>query len=197
MTVTTQRRLHRARAAEFLAPLQAANATEGQADIDWVALDAVPHWCFEPPEYTNKLQLVSGAMFLAPAIRNWIDGKRIQELRALLGPIAFAAVARSSAVTGSSENFEVAEDVPEALARGGASVMLGAIDNADVRALLGTLFPMDVEPIDQSIANAIYEISLSTVHQAIVAEKTADNKAAAQAALTAESPVKELAENGQ
>jgi len=182
MTVTTQRRLHRARAAAFLAPLQEASAknnTTGemaeQADIEWSALDAVPHWCFEPPSYIGKLQLVCGAIFLAPAIRNWIEGRRIQEVRALIGPTAFAAVARSSVITEVSAELEVTEEVPAALAKGGASVLLNAIENDQVKSLLALQFPMDVEAIDHEIAKGVYELSVNIVHQAIVKENMASN----------------------
>jgi len=183
MTITSQRRLHRSRAAAFLAPLQAAskqNASDNtaeQADIEWSALDSVPHWCFEPPSYIGKLQMVCGAIFLAPAIRNWIDGKRIQEVRALIGPVAFAAVARSSVVTQTAGELEITEEVPAALAKGGASVLLNAIDNEQVKSLLALQFPMDVEPIDHNIAKGVYELSLNIVHQAIVSEKMASNEA--------------------
>ena len=177
MTKTTQRRLHRAKAAAYLAPLQAANSADGQPDIDWSTLDAVPLWCFESTEYINKLQLVCGANILAPTISNWIDGKRIQEVRALVGPMAFAAVARSCATTEDTTELAVTEDVPEALAKGGASVLLSSIENAEVRALLAKQFPMNVEPINHAIAKTVYEASLNIVHQAIVSEKMASNEA--------------------
>jgi len=183
LSTARRTRLHRTNAAMYLASLNTSCSLDDLSKIDWDALLSVPHWCFSDKTQTNQLQLVCGAVFLAPAIVHWIDGSRLIEVRTLVGPVFFDKAIRAGAGRVGCEPVDIKTDVPELLASAGAAVMVGAVENATVRSVLADQFPMDVETIEPDIARTVYELALKTidsVHEAQSNQKTQANNPQSQ-----------------
>lgn len=142
------------------------------AQIDWDALLTVPHWCFSDTTENNQLQLVCGAVFLAPAIVHWIDGSRLIEARTLVGPAYFDHAIRAGAGRVGIDPPDMQLEVPELLASAGAAVMVGAVDNAVVRSILKDQFPMEVQSIECEIARTVYELALTTIDSVQQAQRS-------------------------
>jgi len=172
--VSTARRtrLHRTNAAMYLASLSASCSLDVLSKVDWDALLSVPHWCFSDKTQSNQLQLVCGTVFLAPAIVHWIDAGRLIAVRTLVGPAYFDHAIRAGSGRAGCEPVNIETEVPELLATAGAAVMIGAVHNTAVRAILADQFPMDVESIDPDIARTVYDLSLSVIDSVQAAQAT-------------------------
>lgn len=163
LSTARRTRLHRTNAAMYLASLNTSCSLDDLSTIDWDALLSVPHWCFSDKKQTNQLQLVCGAVFLAPAIVHWIDGSRLIEVRTLVGPDYFDHAMRAGAGRVGCEPVEINTEVPELLASAGAAVMVGAVEHASVRSILADQFPMEVQTVEPDVARAVYELSLGVI----------------------------------
>jgi hypothetical protein len=52
----------------------------------WAMLPQLPTWVFAPPEQREKMALLAGGLFAAPALRMSLDAAPIERLRGLIGP---------------------------------------------------------------------------------------------------------------
>lgn len=175
LSTARRTRLHRTNAAMYLASLNTSCSLDDLSKINWDALLSVPHWCFSDKTQTNQLQLVCGAVFLAPAIVHWIDGGRLIEVRTLVGPDYFDNAIRAGVGRAGCEPVDIKTDVPELLASAGAAVMVGAVENASVRSILAEQFPMDVQSVEVDIARTVYKLALTvidSVHEAQASNPT-------------------------
>jgi len=163
LSTARRTRLHRTNAAMYLASLNTTCSLDDLSKINWDSLLSVPHWCFSDTRQTNQLQLVCGTIFLAPAIVHWIDGGRLIEVRTLVGPDYFDHAIRAGAGRVGSEPVDIETEVPELLASAGAAVMVGAVDNETVQAILADQFPMDVATVEPDVARTVYELALSVI----------------------------------
>ena len=177
LSAARRTRLHRISAAQFLASLESSCSVDELAQIDWNALEAVPHWCLAERATTNRLQLVSGAVLLAPFIVQWLDGKRIKQARTLVGDHYFDAAMRVGASRVSTESYQSSEPVPELLASAGAAVIVGAVEHPAIQKILSKQFPMDVKQLDENVATSVYRLALEIIDQLQVSTAPIENRA--------------------
>jgi hypothetical protein len=123
------RRERRARIAERLrrgAPVAAAT-------LGWEALDAAPDWLGVSDEALLLWQRRVGAVFCAPALRRWIDARRVQALRGAVGDAFYRALLRAGDPLQAAALPAGLPDWPQGQAEGGSA---GAVDPAAVAPLL-------------------------------------------------------------
>lgn len=163
LSAARRTRLHRTSGAQFLATLESSCSKEELVQLDWAALDQVPHWCFSENAARNRLQLVCGCVFLAPLIVKWIDGSKLKQARTLVGPAYFDAAMHVGAGGSLPAELGTKEEVPELLASAGAAVLVYAVEQPVIRTVLSRQFPMALETIDGNIARSVYKLSLDVI----------------------------------
>jgi hypothetical protein len=79
-------RTHQVRAARWLQKLWGHEAA--LPTFQWGSLAALPRWALSPPEQLERLALLTGALFAAPALRMCLDAGPLMRVRNLIGPQA-------------------------------------------------------------------------------------------------------------
>ena len=156
-----QRRIYRAQSAAFLANLDLTCSDAELASIDWSALEAVPHWCFLSSDEQHALRLLCGAVFLGPQMHQWIEGRRIQGVRELIGAEAYDLVLCSTDPLADSLNIDQVDgDLSGSLENAGQAVLLGAIQHPAIQTLSAGNASENASPLAASIATPIYQRAL-------------------------------------
>ncbi|MBX2885000.1 MAG: hypothetical protein KTR32_33900 [Granulosicoccus sp.] len=168
-----QRRLHRTRAAAFLAGLDNSCTEEELRNIDWDSLLLVPHWCFLPPDARRYLQLLCGALFIAPSMVRWIDGQPIQSVCRLIGYQAYTDII--NAVEHRCDPQDPMDNAVEnVLLHCGENVLLGAIEHKGIQMSVRSLFSEDADPLETLTATALYQQAL-VIHDRLMTESVQVN----------------------
>lgn len=176
VTGARQRRLQRTNAAVFLVSLNAPCTPEELDAIEWQSLDAVPHWCFLTPDALRYLQLLCGAVFIAPSMVRWIDGERIQSVCRLIGSHAYTRII-ASVPHQTDTDYPLDTDIESVLLRCGENVLLGSIVHPGIGVLLQAMFHAEAAPLDNVTAARVYQQALSFYDQAM-AQAAAERQAA-------------------
>lgn len=172
--VIRQRRARRVRAAELLAELKPvkileiksvdiktaeiesadleATNLETTEPVNWAMLLEVPEWCYWPPARREQLVLIAGALFAAPAMRLWIEAKRIETARTIVGADVFDRVMVHESVFREAPQLPADENVRELLLTAGAGVLLGSLAHACLRDRLASLLPRPAGTLPYAIA---------------------------------------------
>lgn len=175
------RRLHRSRVARLLADIARRHPALALDQIQWHAIAETPEWCLLSPAEIDRTRLLAGGLFMAPEIRGWIDGRRLQTLLGLLGGPALDAILAESDVT--PIIVDASDDVGErdpaslhaSLLDAGATVLLGAVGQPSIRvALAAHLMPeyaMDDAPlVDVELAQRLSRQAM----QMLLAERASE-----------------------
>jgi hypothetical protein len=129
-------RRHRARlvrAGTWLAQVWA--AAEDRPAIAWAHLHAVPDWAMDPPSALERLTLVAGALFAAPALRVCLDPAPLLRVRALIGAAALDQVLAVPGLPPVALPWPADEgDERDTLRGWGAAMLLSSLDDAVLRA---------------------------------------------------------------
>jgi hypothetical protein len=135
------RRAHRAAVARVLAegPLGSAPDTAG---VDWSELAELPAWCLWPDQARLRLVRVVGALFAAPGMRLWIDGRRIAIARTLIGTATLARVMACPALPIQAPAVPPAGDLQRLFDSSGRAVLLGSLGAAWMRTVAAPLLPL-------------------------------------------------------
>ena len=126
-TIHRDRQL-RARAACLLVGLIPEKQPDDAKPITWPLLLAVPEWCFWSESQRYRLAIIAGGLFIAPAIRLWIDADRLRRVRKLLGESVFDAIMSSDAVPKDPCQISADEDLETVLISAGESVLLSRLE---------------------------------------------------------------------
>lgn len=132
--------------------------------IDWSLLTALPAWCYWPEQERNRLIAVCGALFSVPAIRLWIDARKIRQVRELIGSNTFRLVMKNETVPSEFIGSVQSEDVSKLLFSTGSSVLLGSTDKA-LSQYLRTLLPESAGDLPVDIAKALLTEALDILTQ--------------------------------
>lgn len=134
------RRAHRAAVARAL--LQDPLAAVPDAAIAWGQLAELPAWCLWADDARLRLVRVVGALFAAPGMRLWIDGRRLAIARTLIGPTTLARVMACPALPIQAPAVPPAGDLQRLFDGSGRAVLLGSLDAAWMRGVAGPLLPL-------------------------------------------------------
>ncbi|MFL6699998.1 MAG: hypothetical protein ACJ8GJ_22740 [Vitreoscilla sp.] len=135
------RRAHRAAVARAILEGPLAGAPEA-AGVDWAELAELPGWCLWPAGTRLRLVRVVGALFAAPGMRLWIDGRRIEIARTLIGTATLARVMACPTLPMQAPAVPPAGDLQRLFDGAGRAVLLGSLGAAWMRAVAGPLLPM-------------------------------------------------------
>lgn len=136
------KRQRRAAAATVLLSLHEADQLANPEQWTWDVVDALPVWCLFDEQARSHMQLLCGALVLAPELRLWIDRELIVATQNLIGkqhfehivakadstPIAVNAMAASRFKTVSNKN-SITSHVEAVLLQAGASVFKASLSD--------------------------------------------------------------------
>ena len=156
-----RKRQHRLMAAKLLSRL-VTDPAEVRLLQDWPVLLTVPEWCFWRAEQRERLIFVSGALFVGPSMRLWIDSKRIKQARALLGERCFELVMSAPSVPQELIPLPKIDDVQTLLQSTGSSVLLGSMNSPVQRIFVGFLYE-SAGVLPQKVALSLKSEAMSIV----------------------------------
>jgi hypothetical protein len=156
------RRAHRAAVARALLQGQAALGADTPA-VDWGQLADLPAWCLWPAPARLHLVRVTGALFAAPGMRLWIDGRRLEVARTLIGAATLARVMACPALPIQAPPVPPTGDLERLFDGTGRAVMLASLPAAWMRGLAGPLLP----PAESRVAMCPPAIARPLVAQAL------------------------------
>lgn len=165
LETATTTRARRAAAARALAD------APRRAQLGWADLSAWPAWADRPEAEREAWLLQVGAWALAPALRQCIDGRVLQQLAALLGAEAAARLlqAGDEAVdTPPATGRELtAATLPALLAQAGREAALAAVPSPVLRLLLREAFwPDTLAPVPAiDTATAVAAVAAASEHR--------------------------------
>jgi hypothetical protein len=155
-------------------------------------LHEVPEWCHWPSVRRERLVLIAGALFVAPAMRLWIEAKRIETARTLLGAEVFEQVMAFESVPREAPPLPADEDVRELLPAAGAGVLLGSLTCARLRDWLAPLLPQPTGPLPHALAAALAADTLAlmvALEQPVVPAQTTEQAQQPPEVPPAQSPI--------
>ncbi len=156
------RRAHRAAVARTLLDGSLASTPEATA-VEWRQLGELPEWCLWPADARLRLLRVTGALFAAPGMRLWIDGRRIEIARTLIGTATLARVMACPALPIQAPAVPPAGDLQRLFDTSGRAVLLGSLGAAWMRGVAAPLLPL----VDARIALCPSAIARPLVGQAL------------------------------
>ena len=156
------RRAHRAAVARAILEGPLAGAPEA-AGVDWAQLAELPGWCLWSAEARLRLVRVVGALFAAPGMRLWIDGRRIEIARTLIGTATLARVMACPTLPMQAPAVPPSGDLQRLFDGAGRAVLLGSLAAAWMRAVAGPLLPT----VDARTASCPPAIAGPLVEQAL------------------------------
>ncbi len=98
-SVQSKVRQHRAAAARMLLALHQAGQLAKPESWTWNVIDVLPGWCLQDEQSRNQLQLLCGALILAPELRLWIDRELILAAHLLIGKTSFDCIVAKADLT--------------------------------------------------------------------------------------------------
>lgn len=153
LATVRERRARRAQAAALLASVQSSG--EPSSPLGWSMLLDVPEWCHWPSARREHLVLIAGALFAAPAMRLWIEARRIEAARAVIGADVFERVMAHESVPRETTHIPAGEDIRVVFQAAGAAVLLGSLAHECLRDWLAPLLPPSAGTLSQVIATAL------------------------------------------
>jgi len=131
------KRLHAARAAAQLSIIGRENGVSVEG-IPWDVLPAIPDWCLLDAKERHTLQRVCGALYLAPLIKNSIDGGVLRKLNIFVGDAIFQHVRTTDDLTHSIEPRGFENHVEVQVMAAGSSVLLHTLQVTSLMELYKT-----------------------------------------------------------
>lgn len=167
-----EHRVRRAAVAQRLLAL----APDAAAAIGWDMLDQAPAWLALPEPALATFQRQIGALLHAPDIRLWIDGARLNAVRAAVGDGFLRALLAQRdgpplpPQLAGRARIDRAEQVRDALQSAGAAVLYASVTSAPLRDAL-TASPSHVvaAPLPHAFAESLVARVLALVAQVAAA----------------------------
>ena len=124
-------------------------------DVSWDQLLNLPEWLYWRESDRRRLVNICGALFIAPLIQLWIDGKKINALHQQLGKGILELVISQKIPIPSDDPIELPNcTVPEMLLIAGATVLINA-SNKVYQPITNKVFNVKVGQLSKSIALAV------------------------------------------
>lgn len=184
------KRMRRAMAARVLLSLLEADQLADPDQWTWDLIDALPTWCLQDEHARSRLQLVCGALVLAPELRLWIDREAILVAHELIGkqqfnhivakadsmPIAIDASAATLFKSMSSEASAVKDTIRITFLQAGASVMKATLKGDALTSIFAKVLGETAGQLSHPLANSIL-VQAEAVLDAYESTITADHVA--------------------
>jgi hypothetical protein len=131
--------------------------------LTWSDLESVPTWLLWDKTKITNLVMTAGTIFLLPSIRMWIDSKKIQEVRDLIGEQLFDFILKTTKVDNNHLKTINITNVKEHLLSSGASVII-ASNSMRIRPWLSNILPKSKGKLDPALANEIMKHTIFVLH---------------------------------
>lgn len=160
-TILRQQRMKRMLSAGFLEG--SSFDTTSEEPLNWQMLLDVPEWCHWSPTRIERLALVAGSVFTAPAVRLWIESTRVEEVQTIIGMELFQQIMSLEEMPNAVLDFPNDVNLRDSLLAAGASVLLCSIPHQCLRERMAYLVsePSGVLPI--VVAETLMQESLSLI----------------------------------
>jgi hypothetical protein len=159
-------RLKRARlsaVADFILSKDDALESVGK-DLEWEDIDSLPEWYLWDREQFDKLVLIAGIVFLLPTIRLWIESKKIDQVKALIGQPVYEFIMQYTLIGYSPIADVDMGEFKRAVETAGASVVLSSQDRKLQPWLIYKL-PSAEGQLDKNLATELLNHSLFVLTQ--------------------------------
>ncbi len=164
-----QRRIYRAAAAEALQALCENDDDDRLASVSWDTLDSMPHWCLQSPKERAELQMIAGALFISPLLKQCIDGKKLKAVRDLLSQPVLDAILDTDCVDSIPLQLADDDDITDMLGASGASVLLGTLTDDLIKQIYQNQFAVQAGDLSVATAEPIYLVAAGIQNDLAVA----------------------------
>jgi hypothetical protein len=127
--------------------------------LEWIDLEMVPTWLLWEQNLINHLVMISGTIFLLPSIKIWIDSKKIQEVRTLVGDDVFDFLITNTQFDDQQVRSLSMTNVADNIISAGASVILSSY-SMRIRPWLIQALPKSKGKLEQTLAQEILKHAL-------------------------------------
>ena len=156
-------RRHIIQAAKYISSNEKAIAEYGDA-IEWDDLEKIPSWLFWSRDRINHMVMTAGTIFLLPSIRIWIDSKRLQETRELIGDTVFDFIMSNTHVGNDKIHSLHMLNVSENIVSAGSAVIISS-HSLRLRPWLINTLPKPKGKLDPILAEEIMKHTLFVLDQ--------------------------------
>ena len=157
------KRNHIKLAADYISSNGKALAEFGTA-LEWNELKKIPIWVFFSQDRINHMVMTAGTIFLLPSIRIWIDSKRLQEIRALIGDVVFDFIMNNTHVENNKIHSLHLTNVAENVKAAGSAVIISS-HSLRLRPWLVATLPKPKGKLDTVLAEEIMKHTLFVLEQ--------------------------------
>jgi hypothetical protein len=133
--------------------------SEFGSSLEWKDLENIPTWLLWNQSEINHLVLTAGTIFLLPSIRIWIDSKKIQEIRKLIGDRVFEFLMTNTHVDNQQILSLNMTNVTDNVLSAGAAVILSS-HSIRIRPWLQNSIPKPKGKLDRVLAEEIMKHAL-------------------------------------
>lgn len=136
-----------------------------ESDVfEWSMLSDMPEWIYWPELERDRLLMVAGALFCAPAIKLWIDASKVRDVRSLIGAKTFSLVMNNDVVPRIPPQLPTFDDVSILLKSTGSAVLINSA-NTDLHGYLSRLLPNSAGILPFDIAQLVLTQSTAILHE--------------------------------
>ncbi|MEW8206429.1 MAG: hypothetical protein AB2746_09945, partial [Candidatus Thiodiazotropha taylori] len=127
-------------------------------------LEDIPTWLLWDDKEVEQLVMTAGTIFLLPSIRIWIDGKKIQEVRELIGIELFELILKTTKIDNKMIKLLNIDNIKDNLLAAGSAVIISS-SSMRVRPWISNSIPKPKGKLGAELASEIIKHTLFVVNQ--------------------------------
>ena len=195
------KRQRRGAAARILLSLHKADQLARCELWTWDMLDALPNWCIQDEDARVELQLICGALVLAPELRLWIDRKHILAAYDLCGKKRFDCIiakADQNPITvnaAASTRFKfvknqavLKDSVKSVFLQAGASVLKATLTNDLLNDMFAELLGENAGDVTEKLACNIVTQAEEMLQESVLSATPTNRRVAGTLSVNEEMP---------
>ncbi|MCG7899733.1 MAG: hypothetical protein JAY85_14925 [Candidatus Thiodiazotropha weberae] len=149
--------------AEFMIRNKHAVSEFGNALV-WSDLEHIPTWLLWDEGERYKVIMTAGTIFLLPSIRIWIDAKKIQEVRSLIGDELFDLILKTTKIDNYQIKYITLNNIQDSLSAAGSAVIISS-SSMRVRPWISRAVPKPKGKLDSELAKEIMKHTIFIINQ--------------------------------
>jgi hypothetical protein len=132
--------------------------------LEWSDLENIPEWLLWENNAIKQLVMIAGTIYFLPSIRIWIDSKKIQEVRKLIGESVFDYILHNTMVDNNQVSSLNITNVADNILSAGSAVIISC-HSLRLRPWLIRTIPKPKAKLDKILAEIIMRHALSVIDQ--------------------------------
>ncbi|MBW9268593.1 MAG: hypothetical protein K1566_03015 [Candidatus Thiodiazotropha sp. (ex. Lucinisca nassula)] len=149
--------------ADFMVTNENAVSEFGKS-LKWSDLEDIPTWLLWDDKEIEQLVMTAGTIFLLPSIRIWIDGKKIQEVRELIGIELFELILNTTRIDNKMIKLLNIDNIKDNLLSAGSAVIISS-SSMRIRPWISNSLPKPKGKLSPELASEIIKHTLFVVNQ--------------------------------